>query len=459
MANRESWGAVLFLAALLAGAIFLFSGLYAPGPERAGVLLPQRSAAYVTRLSRDLGRSAPGISGQAEAVRPTPLLDAVQEKIAAAEPAANSLLDRNHLFIQLYGAAQRLTQRQVVDDADPRYSVVRLTDGTLTFVNAEEADTASHGKALARLRDQLGKRDIPLLYLQAPGKVAPEDDRLPAGVTDHSNDYADALLAELEVQGVDYVDFRDLFAAMEDRDWSSWFFATDHHWTPEAAFTACGALFELLASDYGYSTPAKYSDPSQFTVEAWEDWFLGSLGKRVGTLYGGVDGIELWKPVFETDFTYSVPIYEIERTGPFEESLLFPERLEEKDYFDSNPYTLYAGGDYPLARIYNHTDEDGPRILLLRDSYACAMTPFLALGCSELITVDLRYFHENLLTYVDWLKPDLVLVLYTTGSVAQDALFEFLPTPAADPAESGPPAVQRPLPAGAGAAAEHQKSD
>ena len=119
MANRESWGAVLFLAALLAGAVFLFSGLYAPGPERAGVLLPQRSAAYVTRLSRDLGRSAPGISGQAEAVKPTPLLDAVQEKIAAAEPAANSLLDRNHLFIQLYGAAQRLTQRQVVDDADP----------------------------------------------------------------------------------------------------------------------------------------------------------------------------------------------------------------------------------------------------------------------------------------------------------------------------------------------------
>ena len=35
MANRESWGAVLFLAALLAGAVFLFSGLYAPGPERA----------------------------------------------------------------------------------------------------------------------------------------------------------------------------------------------------------------------------------------------------------------------------------------------------------------------------------------------------------------------------------------------------------------------------------------
>ena len=116
------------LAALLAGAIFLFSGLYAPGPERAGVLLPQRSAAYVTRLSRDLGRSAPGISGQAEAVKPTPLLDAVQEKIAAAEPAANSLLDRNHLFIQLYGAAQRLTQRQVVDDADPRYSVSRTTE-------------------------------------------------------------------------------------------------------------------------------------------------------------------------------------------------------------------------------------------------------------------------------------------------------------------------------------------
>lgn len=446
--HRESWGAVLFLAAILAGAIFLFSGLYDPGPERKGVTLPERPASYVTQLSRTLNRPSPGMTGQGVAVQPAPLLGTAQGLIAAAEPAANALLDRNHMFIQLYGAIQRAAQRQVVDDADARYSVVKLSDGTLTFVNSAPLDTAPHGKAMARLETQLDKRDIPLLYLQAPGKVAPGNDQLPAGVEDHSNDYADQLLSELEAQQIDYLDFRDLFASIEDRNWTSWFFATDHHWTPEAAFTACAALFDTLRTDYGYDIPALYSSPDSFTRHSYEDYFLGSQGKRVGTLYAGVDDIELWKPTFSTSFTYSVPIYEIERTDPFEESLLFPERLEEKDYFNANPYTLYSGGDYSLARIYNHENPDGPRIMLLRDSFSCAMAPFLALGCSELITVDLRYFHEDLLTYVDWLKPDLVLVMYATGSVALDPLFHFLPLPGTDPVESGPPAVQRPLPGG-----------
>lgn len=454
MMHRESWGAVLFLAAILAGTLFLFSGLYDPGPERAGVSLPERPASYVTQLSRTLNRPAPGMTGQGTANTPAPLLDTAQALIAAAEPAANALLDRDHMFIQLYGAIQRATQRQVVDDTDTRYSVVKLSSDALTFVNTAPLDTAPHGKAMARLRDQLDKRDLPLLYLQAPGKVAPGNGQLPDGVEDYSNDYADQLLSELEAQQIPYLDFRSLFAAIEDREWTSWFFSTDHHWTPEAAFTACAALFDTLRTDYGYDIPALYSSPDSFTRRSYEDYFLGSQGKRVGTLYAGVDDIELWQPTFPTSFTYSVPIYEIERTGPFEASLLFPERLEEKDYFNANPYTLYSGGDYSLARIYNHENPDGPRIMLLRDSFSCAMAPFLALGCSELITVDLRYFHENLLSYVDWLKPDAVLVMYTTGSVALDPLFDFLPLPDADPAESGPPAVQRPLPGG-DAAASH----
>lgn len=182
-------------------------------------------------------------------------------------------------------------------------------------------------------------------------------------------------------------------------------------------------------------------------METWEDWFLGSQGKRVGTLYGGVDGIELWKPVFETDFTYSVPIYEIERTGPFEESLLFPERLEEKDYFGGNPYTLYAGATTPWP-AFTTAKTWTARILLLRDSYACAMTPFLALGCSELITVDLRYFHENLLTYADWLKPDLVLVLYTTAARRRTPCSSFSPLWRPTPLKAVRPPYSAPCPPG-----------
>lgn len=168
-----------------------------------------------------------------------------------------------------------------------------------------------------------------------------------------------------------------------------------HHWTPEAGFLACQTIAETLRRDYGFTIPGKYTDERFFTRTFYSDYFLGSQGKRVGSLYAGVDDIELWVPTFHTNFTYSIPIYDMERTGPFEESLLFPERVEERDYFGGNPYTLYAGGDYPMGRIYNEVHPEGKRILLLRDSYACALTPFLALSCGELITIDLRYFHDD----------------------------------------------------------------
>jgi hypothetical protein len=51
----------------------------------------------------------------------------------------------------------------------------------------------------------------------------------------------------------------------------------------------------------------------------------------------------------------------------------------------------------------------------------------LALGCSELTTLDLRYFGEDdkLLNYVDWLKPDLVLMMYSAGPLHLDELLQF----------------------------------
>ncbi|MPN14418.1 hypothetical protein SDC9_161745 [bioreactor metagenome] len=106
---------------------------------------------------------------------------------------------------------------------------------------------------------------------------------------------------------------------------------------------------------------------------------------------------------------------------------MFYQRVARRDWFSGNPYTLYAGGDYPSARITNYQNPDGPRIFLLRDSYGCAMTPFLSLACGELITFDLRYFGEKdrLMNYVDWLKPDIVIMMYTSGRLSLDTLLQF----------------------------------
>ena len=442
--SHSNTGAVLFLCAIATGAVLLLTGLTPTAPAREGVRLPTRSASYTAQAGLSDGRGSPGQRGEAVTVETEPPFERLQNFLSTADAAANSALDKGHLFIELYGGVQALSDRTVVEDVDPQYSVVKLTDGTITFINAEPQDVTGNGRAVVRLAQALEEREIPLLYVQAPQKLQENDDRLPTGVTDYGNDYADQVLGVLTEHDVATLDLRETLAAT-GRDWSSFFFRTDHHWTPEAAFTAHQTLAEVLETDYGFTIPEENTDPAAFTRTNLSDFFLGSQGKRVGSLYAGVDDIEIWKPNFDTDFTYSIPIYDMERTGPFEESLLFPERIEEKDFFNGNPYTLYAGGDYPMARIYNLLSPDRPRVMLLRDSYACVLTPFLALDCGELITIDLRYFHDDLLTYVDWLEPDLVIVMYTAGSVALDELFNFFPNDTAQPQYAlDPPAAEKP---------------
>ena len=56
---------------------------------------------------------------------------------------------------------------------------------------------------------------------------------------------------------------------------------------------------------------------------------------------------------------------------------------------------------------------------------SCALTPFLALSCSELTTIDLRYFEGDLLDTIAGLEPDIALTLYTASTTRLDNLFQY----------------------------------
>ena len=192
-----------------------------------------------------------------------------------------------------------------------------------------------------------------------------------------------------------------------------------------AAAALAAACTPSIRVEVTNATDTALLEEDNWDRQVLEDFFLGSQGKRVGSLYAGVDDITLYTPKFDTELTYTCPVYAMERSGPFSESVCFPERVARRDWFGENPYVYYAGGDYPLASIVNHKNPSGPRIVLLRDSFACALTPFLALSCSELTTVDLRYFSGDLLETIAGLEPDLVLTLYTAGTTSNPALFQF----------------------------------
>lgn len=391
---REHVTAVVFLAALLIGVCLWLYGYFAPADT----------------------------FGMAPAVRATSLSDAFTN----AESIINDSLDRSHNFIQLYGGIQRLLGRRVLNDVETQNTVYKLSDGTITFINSNPAaNLPDHANSYLAWQDTLAELDIPLLHLQAPQKIGKENaPTLPNGVTDYGNQNADQFISLIAAGGASVLDFRETLKENGEH-WTSYFFATDHHWTPETALLCTQELVDYLNANYAMNLDPALTASDAFTAQVYEDIFLGSQGKRTGSLYAGIDDLTVLTPNYETSFTYSIPSTETIRAGSFAESLLFQERLEKGDLFQANPYTAYSGGDYGFAQITNHKNPDGPKILLLRDSYSCALAPFLALQCSELTTIDPRYFEDNLLSCVEQVNPDLVITLYTPGAVANDSFFQF----------------------------------
>lgn len=352
--------------------------------------------------------------------------------LEGAESAVNSDLDRDHLFIQLYGGVQNLSGRRVIQDMVAGNTVAKLTTGALNFVNLgaaaqpDQAAVDTRAEATAELAEALEELGVPYLYVAAPQKIQRGGDTLPKGLEENGNATCDAYLEGLDRLGVDYIDLRPLFES--NGIYSNWFFYTDHHWKPEAAFFAWQYLAGELDVRYGIETSAVLTDPNNWQTTVLEDFFLGSQGKRVGSLYAGVDDFTIYTPKFDTNLTYVNSDGSFNRSGPFEQSVCFPERVAEKDWFNGNPYTYYSGGDYGMATMINHNNPDGPKVVLLRESFSCTMAPFLSLSCSELTTIDLRHFTGDLMETMEELEPDLVLTLYTASTAGLDNMFEFSKT-------------------------------
>ncbi len=451
--RRNTYTAVLFLCGLLAAVIYLglgtipqvrgFAEVQRPAhADRLGKahILAQAEAeakaekreapAMVRTMIRPLKKSlGPSLPSYAAAV------DAFSRYAQGSDPAINALLDRDHLFIELYGGAQRLMGRRMVEDTDPQYTIVRLDNELLTFSDpdGEPMDMTLRAQEMIDFVRRVRKEyRTPVLYVQAPSKLNVSD--LPDGLADCSEAEADQFLALLEQARVDTLDLRPAFreAAQNDPEaGAELFFLTDHHWTPAGAFLGYQVLCEKLEEDYRFRIEEELTDPNTFNKYSFGEVFLGSQGRRVGSAYAGLDDLEIWSPKHTTHFIYTVPVIGIKREGPFVTSLLFPERLADIDLYNDNPYAIYAGGDYLLSRAWNQDLPDGKRILILRDSFGCGLTPFLSMACGEVMAMDPRQFNGNqdiMMHYIDWLEPDLILVMNTTGSLRVDKLFPYLPS-------------------------------
>ena len=351
------------------------------------------------------------------------LIDDVENVSTEELSYHDAMLDINSFVLNKTGTDYVKKDSDIVVKASNdylAYGVSKMDDEIITKYTDNISGLYEYTKA----------NNIPFLYVMAPQKGYGFD--YPAGTENYIKDNCTSFLKNLSDKGVPYLEIRQ---AMEDDGISEedGFFKTDHHWTPKTAFWATEKICQKLDTLYGFDYDKSVFDLNNYNVKTYEDWFLGSQGKKVGKYFTdlGVDDIDLITPKFDTNLVVSQPLKNETKTGTFEETLLQMQRIEKKDLHNLNPYATYTGGDYHQQIIENLNNTEGKNILVIRDSFACASSPFLSLTAHNTHILDIREMSgmygdrvQSVSKYIEEMQADYVIILYT-GICKDDAKYTF----------------------------------
>ncbi len=296
---------------------------------------------------------------------------------------------------------------------------VRLNNGMWTWAKYKvtEENVAGVTDGIVSLNNFLKKNSIPFLYVHAIDKNCRRDPKLPPSVVDYHNDNVDRIFRTLQEQGVLTLDLREELHK-DFSDHYAFFYKTDHHWNTRIGLWAADVLERRIEELFGVKFYRGKNDESNYRPEIYEKALFGSLGHSVTRRLAEPEDFLIMYPKFETRFGIVIPDKDIDAEGSCEDRLINKEKLEDQSakndgsgYVESS--ILY--GSRPLVKIKNYLMKDGPRILLVKDSSSLPMAPYLAVGCSELDSVDVRpesgNFDGSLRTYILKMKPDVVVMI------------------------------------------------
>ena len=91
--------------------------------------------------------------------------------------------------------------------------------------------------------------------------------------------------------------------------------------------------------------------------------------------------------------------------------------MTKKDQKDK--YAVYFGGNYGEVDIKIKNPDNDRTLLIVKDSFANSMVPFLMKDYAQIRMIDLRYFKKSVKKYLEENPADEVLVLYEMSSFAQ----------------------------------------
>lgn len=341
----------------------------------------------------------------------------IPKLISAIEPAYENQLLYHDSLIDLNSIKENLLGTRVIIKDDS--TVVKSQTESLIQPEPKISQEVINSTVseIEKVKNIAEKNGAKFLYCLAPSKELYETP--PPNIESYEIENYNNFVTSLNKSEIPYIEFSKDLKDYGIKD-SEIFYYTDHHWTSRTGFIANDILCKELNKKYDFEYNKKYTDINNYDIVNYPDWFLGSKGKKTGLFFTtyGADDFEIITPKFKTDLIEEQPFKNQIRTGTFQNTVLYMENLQ-KDYHHSNLYATYSGGDFRLQIIKNRLNPDGKKILIVRDSFACVVTPFLSQQVKELHICDMRNFSGmvgdkiNIEEYINDIKPDYVLILYT----------------------------------------------
>lgn len=193
----------------------------------------------------------------------------------------------------------------------------------------------------------------------------------------------------------------DVTSALQAEKEQPIYYRTDHHWTTHGAYIAYRSAIEEMGME-----PLS---ADEFTIQTVSENFRGTYDAKANDPTVAADEIDVYLPKFNVSYDIDIDDGQSKM-----ESLYAWEFLDKRDQ-----YSFFLGGNHRAVTIRSHV-QNGRKLMIIKDSYAHALVPFLANHFEEIYMVDLRYDHRNMAQVVKEKGIQNVLVVYNIANFAED---------------------------------------
>lgn len=183
-----------------------------------------------------------------------------------------------------------------------------------------------------------------------------------ASAFDYPSERSDALLSLVRESMGEEVSYVETVPMLREKYEAGEYvtYKTDHHWTTLGAYYA---YVEVMRS---FGMEDEILPREAFTVETVSTEFYGTAWSAGGMKFVAPDSMEFWLVGNEDEFTVTADGKEI---GGF----------YNRDYLaKKDKYSAFLDGTHNVVTVTKQADGERPTLLLLRDSFASSLAPFLA---------------------------------------------------------------------------------